>query len=94
MRAVIREFDKIKDLAEVDQFGFVNLPQAYVSGSIDGHINPDISAMNNIEEPESIIGRPSDEFDAIALQQVIRERGKKSSNESAPAPDPAPSGAE
>lgn len=94
MIALIREFDKVKDMSEVDQFGYVNLPQAYVSGSIDGHINPDISAMNHIEDPGSIIGRPSDEFDAIALQQVIRERGKKSSKEPVSAPDPAPSGAE
>lgn len=94
MRAVVREFDKVKDMAEVDQFGYVNLPQAYVSGSIDGHINPDISAMNNIDDPESIIGRPSDEFDAIALQQVIRERGKKSPENTAEAPSSEPGGSE
>lgn len=91
MRSIVRVFDKIQDMAEVEQFGYVNLAHAYVSGAIDGHINPDVSAMNNIEEPESIIGKPSDEFDAIALQKVVRERGVKSPE---PSSSPDPKGSE
>lgn len=89
MIAICRPFDKIKDLAEVDQFGYVNLPEAYSKGSIDGSINPDVSSMNKIDDPESIIGKPADEFDAIRMQNFVRERGKKSSKSE---PAPAPSG--
>lgn len=89
MISICRLFDKIKDLAEVDQFGYVNLPEAYSKGSIDGSINPDVSSMNNIEAPELIIGKPGDEFDAIRMQNFVRERGKRSSKSE---PSQAPSG--
>lgn len=75
MIAVLRDFDKVKDMQEVDQFGYVNLGEAYANGVVEGNLNPDVSEFNGIEHPEAIIGKPSDEFDAIALQNIVRERG-------------------
>lgn len=80
MIAVLRDFDKVKDMQEVDQFGYVNLGEAYANGVVEGNLNPDVSEFNGIEHPESIIGKPSDEFDAIALQKTVRERGVKQSD--------------
>lgn len=75
MFAVCRPFDKVKDLQEVDQFGYVDLCSAYANGSISGDLSVQTGKMNGIEHPEAIIGKPSDEFDAIALNKVVRERG-------------------
>ena len=77
-----RPFDKVKDMQEVDQFGYVDLCSAYANGAISGDLAVETGKMNGIEHPESILGKPSDEFDAIALNKVVRERGVKS--ESAP----------
>ena len=78
MIAKLRPFDKIKDMQEVDQFGYVNLCESYANGAISGDLAVDTGKMNGIEHPESIIGKPSDEFDAIALSKTVRERGVKS----------------
>lgn len=89
MISVLRDFDKVKDMQEVDQFGYVNLGEAYANGVVQGNLNPDVSEFNGIEHPESIIGKPSDEFDAIAMTKTVRERGVKQ-----PETTPAPSDAE
>lgn len=78
MIAVLRDFDKVKDMQEVDQFGFVDLPKAYSQGVVSSDLKVETGKMNGIEHPESIFGKPSDEFDAIRMNQVVRERGTES----------------
>ena len=78
-----RPFDKVKDMQEVDQFGYVDLCNAYANGAISGDLAVETGKMNGIEHPEAILGKPSDEFDAIALNKVVRERGVKSETKDA-----------
>ena len=72
-----RGFDESKDIEEVDQFGYIDLCQAYATGSVSGDMYPDQLRMNDIEDPMSILGRPVDEFDAVRMNKIIRERGVK-----------------
>lgn len=68
-------FDKIKDMAEVEQFGYINLAQAYANGVVEGSANPDQLSFNQIEDPASIMGKPSDEFEAINMRSYVRKTG-------------------
>ena len=49
-----RPFDKVKDMQEVDQFGYVDLCSAYANGAISGDLAVETGKMNGIEHPEAI----------------------------------------
>lgn len=59
------EFNSIVDLCEVDQFGYVDLRNAYETHTIPGDLNPDDLSFNEIDDPSSILAKPSDIFSAI-----------------------------
>ena len=71
-----RPFDPIKDMTEVEPFGFVDLVRAYATGTVEGDIHPDQLNFNLIEDPSSIIGRPADEFDAVKFGNDAVKRGR------------------
>lgn len=73
-----RGFDVLEDMNEVDQFGYLNLCEAYVTGTVSGDINPDQLSFNDIDDPSSIIGRPVDEFDAIRMRDYVVKNGQSS----------------
>lgn len=59
------DFNPVFDICEVDQFGFVDLRIAFETHTIPGDLNPDDMSFNEIDDPSSIIGKPSDIFSAI-----------------------------
>ena len=75
MYSKLRKFDKVKDMTEVDPYGWCDLAEAYANGVVSPALTAAELNMNNIDDPESIVGKPSDEFDAIRLQNFVRERG-------------------
>lgn len=76
-----RGFDVLEDMNEVDQFGYLNLCEAYVTGTVEGSINPDQLSFNDIDEPASILGRPADEFDAIRMHDYVVSIGRQESSD-------------
>lgn len=67
-------YDSEKDLQEVDQFGFVDL----VTSSAEGFIPADIgTSAENFDgedlDPESLLGSPSDRFEAMRMQENLAE---------------------
>lgn len=71
MRTKVK-YNPVCDLSPVDQFGFVDLGQALVDGSvpfIDGIVE---DSFNNIDDPRSIIGSPKNSFDALEMDASIR----------------------
>lgn len=62
------------DVAPVDQFGFVDLHDAFVNASIPGDLVVDSESYNGVDDPDSLIGRPSDVFDALRRAAYVRER--------------------
>ena len=65
-------FDPLYDLEEVDQFGFVDLRHALAEGVLPGDLQVDESQFNGIDDPESIIGVASDQFDAIRKGAYVK----------------------
>lgn len=80
------DFNKIRDVAEVEQGLAVDINSALKTGVVkDADYALD---YNGLSEPGQIIGRISDNFDAIEAQRVVKKYGKKTKVEPL-----APSGA-
>ena len=60
-----------RDLQEVDQFGYIDLVEAFRNGYVPGEAEAQMDRYNDIEEPSSIIGKPSDCFEAMRMQDEI-----------------------
>lgn len=60
-----------KDLQEVDQFGYTDLVKAFQNGYVPGEAESIAEGFNEIEDPASIIGKPSDAFEAMRMQDAI-----------------------
>lgn len=60
-------YDAVRDLVSVDQFGFVDLQKMNATSTIDVEVAVMDERFNNIEDPRSIGERPTDEFE---LQQA------------------------
>lgn len=67
----IIKFDSQHDIAEVDQFGFVDINKAFQNGYVPGENSSVVLEYNNIEEPSSIVGKPSDAFEAMRMQDSL-----------------------
>lgn len=74
-------FDKTKDLKEVDKFGFVDLILSLRTGSVPSDVSASVANYNGIEDPKSIIGSPSDIFDAMRLHDEIKNNASSASAE-------------
>lgn len=82
-------YNKDKDIAEVDQFGYVDLRQAFENGYVPGDTGVVDENFNDIDDPRSIVGKPGDAFEAMRMQDKIVEYVKSSSAKSAPAKESA-----
>lgn len=72
--ARVCEFDKLRDVCEVEQGLAVDITDALRTGVVrDVNSNLD---YNGIDEPGRIIGRVSDKFDAIEASRVIKKYRK------------------
>lgn len=58
-------FDTERDLKEVEPFGFIDLKNAFVERCVPSQVGESDSDYNGIDNPESILGKPSDVFDAL-----------------------------
>lgn len=65
-------YDPIKDLAPVDQFGFVDLHDAFVNHSIPGDLSPVSEEYNGVEDPASLLGKSSDVFEAYRKASYVK----------------------
>lgn len=64
-------FNELADIAEVDQFGVIDLRSAYVNGCVPENITLTSESFNNIDDAGSLLGRPSDVFDAIRKAEYV-----------------------
>lgn len=69
------KYNRLKDLAKVRPGLSISLKEAVETGAItDTGVIPD---YNNIENPESIIGRVRDNFEAVEAMRTIKSLGMK-----------------
>lgn len=67
------KYDPTCDLREVDPFGFVDLSTALVTGNLPSNVTGNMSSYNGIENPESILGSPSDVFESMRMLDTINQ---------------------
>lgn len=68
---VIKGYDPERDIAAVEQTGYVDLKAANASSSIPAVDGLEEERYNGIEDPKSIGARPSDSFEAMQANKSI-----------------------
>lgn len=64
-------FDPVRDLTPVDQHGFTDLKSALANSCVPS-VMPDSDVdYNGIDNPDSILGKPRDIFEAIDAQKAV-----------------------
>lgn len=71
-------FNPRRDKTPVSQVGFVDLKVAMVNNTIPPQDGFSESEYNGIEDPQSILGKPRDVFEALEMQKHISEVSAKS----------------
>lgn len=74
-------FDPVRDIAPVDQFGFVDLKLALETSMVPSQMPGSDTDYNGIEEPEQILGKPRDIFEAIDSQKVLESAAASANSE-------------
>lgn len=74
-------FDPVRDQNPVDQFGFIDLKTALDSSNIPSQLPDADSDYNGIQNPEAILGKPRDIFEAIDSQKALEEASKVSKSD-------------
>lgn len=69
-------YDPQFDIQAVDQTGFVDLALAHASGSVPAILDFDSVNYNEIDNPNSISGRPSDTFEGMQAGKALLARVK------------------
>ena len=64
-------FDKKRDMYPVDQMGFVNLREAYASGTVSGSAPTSADAFNEASY-DSMLHRPDDDFSRDRQMKYVR----------------------
>lgn len=65
-----------KDLKPVEEFGFINLKEAFVNRTVPSNLPDSETDYNGISDPASIVGKPTDVFDALRMQSELMSRDK------------------
>lgn len=61
-----------RDIQPVSQDGFIDLKAAFAEGFVPGEASPTDTEFDGNEEPESIIGRPANTFEAIHMVESLK----------------------
>lgn len=85
------EFNENRDFQEVVSGLAVDITEALQTGVV--HDSTYEEDSNGITEPERILGRISDKFDAIEAERAIRKYGRKAEKAVEKATEPASAGA-
>lgn len=64
-------FDKNKDYREVEDFGYVDLIKCLQTGAVPADVTGSMSSYNGIDDPSSIIGSPTDVFEAMRMSTTL-----------------------
>ena len=74
------DYDPLKDVCEVDQFGFVDLAEAFQTGTIASNLTIEDLTFTEIDDPKAVSGKPRNTFEfidagvAIAQQEGVQSK--------------------
>lgn len=66
-------FDSRRDIAKVDQFGYVDLPKVLVNNTLPANMSNNDLKYSDIDNPQSVMSRPKDVFEVAHLERSIRD---------------------
>lgn len=66
-------FDSRRDIAKVDQFGYVDLPKVLVNNTLPANMSNNDLKYSDIDNPQSVMNRPKDVFEVAHLERSIRD---------------------
>lgn len=66
-------FDPVRDIAPVDQFGFIDLKTALAESVVPSQMPESDADYNGIDEPDKVLGKPRDIFEAIDAQKAAEQ---------------------
>lgn len=69
-------FDPLKDIRAVDPFGYINLHDAYENHNVPTNVADEVANYNGIDDPDSMIGVPSDIFEAYRMNDAIQKSAR------------------
>lgn len=75
-------YDPVRDIAPVEQFGFIDLKTALSESIVPSQMPESDSDYNGIEDPDKILGKPHDIFEAMDTQRAIEQSAAVSGDES------------
>lgn len=64
-------FDPVRDLTPVDEFGFIDLKSALHNSVVPSQMPESETDYNGIDDPQQILGKPHDVFEAIDTQKAL-----------------------
>lgn len=75
-RFVLREceFNPEVDLQEVDQFGFIDLAEAYEKGIVPGAVDLTDDQFNGVQNPGTLISHAQDVFDGLRKAEYVKQQ--------------------
>lgn len=65
-------FNPACDITPVSDTGFVDLQTAFLNNAIPSQIAESDTDYNGIEDPASILGKPSDIFEAMDMEGYVK----------------------
>lgn len=66
-------YDPVRDLQDVEQNGWVDLAKANALGSVPSDLDASDLQFNEIDDPNSILGRPRDSFESAQMAKSIAD---------------------
>ena len=69
------KYNPVTDISDVDQFGFIDLQECLANGEVPATIADSEDQYNGIDDPNEILGKPSDVFDAYRMGDYIKRTG-------------------
>lgn len=64
-------FDPVRDIAPVDEFGFIDLKSALENSVVPSQMPESETDYNGIDDPQKILGKPHDIFEVIDTQKAL-----------------------
>lgn len=74
-------YDPVRDIAPVDQFGFIELKSALAESIVPSQLPDSESDYNGIDEPDKVLGKPHDIFEAMDAQKAAEQLAASASEE-------------
>lgn len=76
-------FDPVRDIAPVEQFGFIELKDALANSIVPSQMPESETDYNGIDEPDKVLGKPRDIFEAMDAQKAAEQLASSEAKEDA-----------